>query len=96
MTATVYDDGAQLSNAGAGTTSFPLLGGHYGIVAMATWGGGNVQLNVLGGDGSTAIPVLPSFTANGYAYLELPPGQYTLVVTTATAAYVSVSRILNK
>ena len=87
------NDGQNLSNVSATGANFYLLGGLYGIQVSATWGGGNVQLNTLSGDGSTWIAVESAFTANGFSTLDLPPGTYQLAITTATAVYASVNRV---
>lgn len=92
MAATIYDDGCNLANVSV-SSNFSLLGGDYGITVSATFGGGSVTLNVYSLDGTTAIPVMPAFTANGYGYLDLPAGNYNITIATATAVYVSVSRI---
>ena len=93
MTTTIYDDGIQALNISATPVTFPLLGGLYGVVVEATFGGGSVALQVVAPDGSTLISVLPNFTTNGFANIDLPAGQYSLTITTATAVYASVSRI---
>jgi hypothetical protein len=71
------------------------MGGLYGVDAMATWGGGSVKLQRIAGDGSTLVSVSngTDFTANGYAAVNLPSGDYKLVVATATGVYVNVRRI---
>ena len=86
-------DGIFLSNASASSAATSLVGGLYGILATASWGGGSVTLQALAGDGSTYITVLPAFTADGFATLDLPAGSYRLTVSTATAIYASVVRI---
>ena len=95
MAATIYDDGCNLANVSA-SSNFSLLGGEYAITVSATFGGGSVTWNVYSLNGTTAIPVMPAFTANGYGYLKLPAGNYQIAVATATAVYVSVSRVLQK
>ena len=90
---TTPNDQAQFSNVSATPAAFVLLGGKYGIMVSATFSGGNVALQGLALDGATWVTVLPAFTTNGYGYLELPPGEYRVQITTATAVYVSVSRI---
>jgi hypothetical protein len=40
-------------------------GGAYGLSVVATFGGGNVQLQLLGPDGSTWLNVGSAITANG-------------------------------
>lgn len=83
------------SNIGAGNTAaFALKGGKYGFSAAATWGGGNVQLQALAGDGSTWINVGSALVvATPYQVFDLPPGQYRISVTTATAVYVVIDSI---
>jgi len=82
------------SSIGAGSTAaFKLKGGKYAVNSMATWGGGNSQLQTLAADASTWLNVGSSVTANGVATFDLPPGQYRFTVTTATAAYIVISSI---
>jgi hypothetical protein len=45
----------QFSNISATTAGFSLKGGKYGQTVSATFGGGNVQLQTLAFDGSTAV-----------------------------------------
>jgi len=85
-------DGIYITN-GSASVAGALLGGTYGVSVSATFSGGNVVLQMLSLDGSTLITVLPSFTTSGYGSLDLPPGQYQLTVTTATAVYAALSRI---
>ena len=92
MAASIYSDGCNLANVTTGS-DFSLLGGDYGITVSATFGGGSVTLNAYALDGTTKIALLPAFTANGYGYLDLPAGNYNITIATATAVYVSVSRI---
>jgi hypothetical protein len=86
-------DGIYIVNGSASSALTALLGGEYGIAVSATFGGGNVVLQMLSLDGSTLITVLPSFTTSGYGSVDLPPGQYQITVTTATAVYAALSRI---
>lgn len=81
----------QFDDARAGTGS--IQGGLYCLAVIATWGGGSVQLEGLGPDGSTQITYSAALTANGGVMVYLPPGEYTLVVTTATGVYASLTRI---
>lgn len=83
----------RFSNIAATTAAFTLKGGRYGIAAVATWGGGTIELQTLGPDGSTYLSTGTQFSANGYKTVDLPPGQYKFVVATATAAFVSVSSV---
>ena len=82
------------NNISATTSAFALSGGKYGITAMATWGGGNVQFQKLAQDGSTWINIGSSITANNYSTQDLPSGFYKWAVTTATAIYLEVAPIV--
>jgi hypothetical protein len=93
MTILTTDNNFQAENISATPAAFSLLGGLYGVMAQATWGGGSVTLQGLSLDGSTLITVLTAFSANGYATVYLPPGQYVLTIATATAVYVAVTPI---
>lgn len=85
-----------LVNAGAGngaTKQWP--GGEGVLIAVASWGGGNAQLQVLGPDGATWINVGSAITANGVATFKLGKSQVRVVVTTASGVYVTAERILS-
>jgi hypothetical protein len=69
------------------------MGGLYSFQATATWGGGNVQIQQLSGDGSTLVNIGTNLTANGQNTIYLPPGSFKLLVTTATAVYASLIRV---
>lgn len=88
-------DGYFASNISATTAAFALQGGKYGVDAVATWGGGSAKLQKVTGDGSTTVSVSTAtdFTASGYATVDLPAGNYKLVVATATGVYVVIRRI---
>lgn len=88
-------DGKSFSNISASTAQFTLKGGYYMMAAVATWGGGNVELQMLGPDGSTYLsaPTALKLTANGMIAGYLPQGQYRFTVTTATALYCSVTGV---
>ena len=90
---TTPNDQAQFSNVSATPAVFVLVGGQYGITCSATFGGGSATLQVLSLDGSTWISVLPAFTSSGFANIDLPPGQYRVLIATATAVYFTVSKI---
>lgn len=80
-------------NIAATTAAFKFVGGAYGMTVHAgTWGGGSVALNRQACDGATWVPI-QSFTADGFASLNLPEGAYQVAVTTATGVYVDVSSI---
>jgi hypothetical protein len=85
------------SNISANTAAFALKGGKYGVAAIATWGGGSAKLQVLGPDGSTYLSVSSGtdFSANGYATIDLPPGQYRFTIATATAIYLFCTSVPN-
>jgi hypothetical protein len=84
----------QFANISATPPVFTLEGGTYVATAVATFGGGNLQLQTLANDGLTFVNVGSQITANGVTtYSNLPPGQYKLVVTTATAIFFSLSRV---
>jgi hypothetical protein len=70
-------------------------GGMFACEFSATWGGGSVQLNILGPDNATYLPVTSAaWTANGTAVVFIPPGStLQLVVTTATAVYFRMTRV---
>jgi hypothetical protein len=63
------------------------------VAALATFGGGNVELQMLGPDQSTwpSAPTALKFTSNGTISGYLPPGQHRFAITTATAVYCSVA-----
>ncbi len=86
-------DGAGFSNISATTAAFRLKGGKYAIVASATFGGGNLQLQTLANDNSTYVNVGSSITAAGLSTYDLPPGQYKIAVATATAVYVTITGV---
>ena len=81
------------SNIAATTAGFQIYGGKYGLTVSATFGGGNVQLQVLSLDGSTWINVGSSVTAAGQSTVDIPPGQYRLSITTATAVFAALTRV---
>lgn len=83
----------QFSNISATTAAFPLKGGKYSLIATATFGGGNLQLQILALDGSTWINLGTAITAAGNQTYDLPPGSYRIAVTTATAVYASLTTV---
>lgn len=87
-------DGNAASNISTTTAAFRLDGGIYALSVVATFGGGSVDLQVLGPDGSTYVSALTAaFLANGTKVVFLPPGAYKWVIATATAVYVSANRV---
>lgn len=100
-------DSFNITNVAAGAYPFRLEGGVYAMSVVSTFGGGNVKLQQLGADNVTFVDikqsyddgsgalvdlVTGSFIANGQKVYVLPPGQYQVLITTATASYVNVSR----
>jgi hypothetical protein len=65
------------------------------VAAVATFGGGNVELQGLGPDGSTylSLPTALKLTANGMIASYLPPGQFRFTIATATAVYCSAAAV---
>jgi len=82
------------TNISATTAAFGMDGGSYRLIATATFGGGNVGFEQLGPDGVTWLSVITALTANGQSGTTfLPPGQFRVTVTTATAVYAVIGRV---
>lgn len=76
----------QVNVASAGTVGpVALVGGRYAVAIKAT-GTGTLAVNMIGPDDTTAIAVATSSASPWFANLDLPPGQYEIVVTGFTAA----------
>src|SRR6266852_4670821 len=78
--------------------SFILLGGRYELAASATFGGGSIALQQELPDGSTFVQVTSAYgthplTAAGTAAFDVPPGTYRIVITTATAVALALTRV---
>lgn len=88
-------DSQFFSNISATTALFTLTGGKYAVDVHASFGGGNIHLQKLLPDGSTLLDVGSStnFTGDGTVAVDLGPGQYKFVITTATAVYAQIVRI---
>jgi hypothetical protein len=88
-------DEVSFSNISANTAAFTLKGGYYLVAAVATFGGGSVELQVLGPDQSTYLsaPTALKLTAAGTIAGYLPPGQYRFTIVTATAVFCSVAGV---
>jgi hypothetical protein len=88
-------DSKEFSNISATTAAFTLNGGYYMVAAVATFGGGNVELQMLGPDQSTwlSAPTASKLSAAGTIAGYLPPGQYRFAIATATAVYCSVAGV---
>ena len=58
-------------------------------------GTGTIDLKIIAADGSTAVAVATQITATtGWQTgIELPPGQYAIVIATFTANYVALTRV---
>jgi hypothetical protein len=82
-------NGFKVASASATQGPFSLLGGKYGVTVSGTFPG-TVALQTLGPDGSTFLSTATSFTANGYAAVDLPPGKVQLAIATATGVSASV------
>ncbi len=86
-----------LTSAAPGPVS--LYGGRYLFGVTATFGGGSVALQGLLPDGATYATVpniagaATSLTAAGWMTVDLAPGMYQLLITTATAVTASVSSV---
>jgi hypothetical protein len=88
--ASVNANSVTFSNISATTSGFVLSGGRYQIVANATFGGGNLQLQILSIDGSTWVNIGSTITAAGSVIQELGSGVFRIAVTTATAIFLSI------
>lgn len=87
------EQSVRFDNISVDTSEFTLYGGKYLISVVATFGGGNVVMEMLAGDNVTYLPVHAAITANGLVAVDLPPGRYRFNLTTATAVYSIVTRI---
>lgn len=83
------------SNISANTAAFELAGGCYVIDTIATWNStGTVTLQRLGPNQSGYLTAATAISADGVTSgLVLPPGTYRFAVATATAVYVSITRV---
>lgn len=78
---------------------FTLKGGRYQIGCVATFGGGSVSFEgelpdlssfaIVKDIGANAV----TFSAAGWFTVDLAPGQYKIVITTATAVIVTATTI---
>lgn len=85
-----------LPGVAANSGTFHLEGGYYMMAASGvTWGGGSVEVQMLGPDGTTflSLPTAMSLTADGMIGAALPPGTYKFTVTAATGGNASVARV---
>ncbi|HUP06845.1 MAG TPA: hypothetical protein VMU47_06830 [Caldimonas sp.] len=89
--------GSGVTGAGNGTTGpFDCPGGRMSYAVCGTFGGCSVQLNQLGPDGTTWLPVGAAVTSAGVAIVELAPCQLQLVITggAGNAIFASIARVL--
>lgn len=96
----VQTENVAYSGLGPGSEQFALNGGIYLLAARSSaWGGGSVALQMLGPDGATYLSVSLNgapvqLTADGtVSPIWLPPGQYQLVVATATGVDVKLASV---
>jgi hypothetical protein len=91
----VSTNNAQFNLGSSNSPTFTLLGGRYGVAVVATFGGGSVDLQILGPDGVTFLSVLTAvFTANGVVLVDMPTNNtLRFAVTTATAAFASINPV---
>jgi hypothetical protein len=75
----VPTDGKTFSNISTTTAAFGLGGGKYGVTCKASTYG-TVTLQVLAADATTWLTALTAFAADGFALVDLPPGQYRLAL----------------
>jgi hypothetical protein len=68
-------DSVSFSNISATPPAFDLKGGYYMLSGVGTWGGGNIELKLLGPDASTylSLPTALKLSANGTIAGYLPP-----------------------
>ena len=76
------------ANAGTGAAAAVIVnsGGKYGLVWEATLGGGNLQLQIQGPNG-TWLNCGSAISALGLTVFDLPAGSYRANITTSTANY---------
>lgn len=74
--------------------TFNLTGGIYTLAAVATWGGGNIVVEMLLPDGTSYAPCHTPLDDDGIVQgLQLPPGSYRLNLTTAADVVGSLARV---
>jgi len=82
------------SNASAGNGSdFECKGGVVLFMAEATWGGGNIKLQIKSPNGTYLDISSSTLSANGALRLELPHGLYRYVITTSSAVYAYIVKM---
>lgn len=74
--------------------AFTLYGGVYVLAVQATFGGGNVGVEIALPDGTTYVDAHTALTAAGISTpLYLPPGKYRIAIDTATAVTATLTRV---
>lgn len=73
------NEGVRIANSVGAATAFALQGGKYGVTVKASTYG-TVTLKILCADGSTLVPAMTAFSADGYASVDLPPGSYQVIL----------------
>jgi hypothetical protein len=85
-------DGITYTGATTGTVAtFTILGGKY--LHLGSAAGTSVVLNIICPDGSTAVPVNSQTTSAFAAMVDLPPGEFNIVVTTSAAVTGGLVRV---
>lgn len=81
-------------NAGAGTSAAKIWAGGRGMLsAEASWGGGNIKLQMKCPNGTYADVPSSTLSANGHLFVDLPQGEVVCVAATGSAFYVSLVHI---
>lgn len=91
----MYSEGhTLLDNAAAGTgNAKTITGGHYMFMCEATWGGGNIKLQIQYPGGTWVDVASSTISANGMLPFFLPPSSVRAVAATSTANYARLVRI---
>jgi hypothetical protein len=86
-------DGAGFSGISANTAAFKLGGGRYNAAAIIS--AGTCKLQSLGPDSATwlSISTGSDFAANGFATVDLGPGQYRFALAGASGVSCSIWRV---
>jgi len=86
-----HGDAVNFRNISTTPDPFKLDGGCYVVDVIGTWNSGSVTLQRQGPDGATYLTATTALSADGTSgAVALPAGTYRLLVTTATAVFVSV------
>jgi hypothetical protein len=85
----------QGSNLAATSSTFTVAGGKFSLDVVGSWGSGSAQLELLGPDFSTWLNAGSSVTSNTIQTLDLPSGQYRVVITGgASAVYFALTKVI--